>query len=157
MHSVKKSRTVREVHIHYCAHPLAELSELKTRPNLWRKVSAASSSAKHASPLHQQQTRLAAKQLQACLGCLPACFVVLACQAKGLSGRTDKTGENAPSECHLQRLAAPCNIIMCQGGTRHTSEVIGINTAVDLPDVVILLAATGHPTKSRTCSCVNAS
>ena len=49
VHSVKKSRTVRQVHIYYCAHPLTELSELKTRPDLWRKVRAASSSAKHAS------------------------------------------------------------------------------------------------------------
>lgn len=78
VHSVKKSRTVRQVHIHYCAHPLAELSELKTRPDLWRKVCAASSSAKHTSPLHQQQTRLAVKQLQACLTCtLPAHYCAL--------------------------------------------------------------------------------
>ena len=38
VHSLRKPRTVRQVHIYHCAHPLAELSELKTRPDLWRKV-----------------------------------------------------------------------------------------------------------------------
>ena len=43
VHSVKKSRTVRQLHIHHCAHPLTELSELKTSPDLWRKVCTANS------------------------------------------------------------------------------------------------------------------
>ena len=83
---MKKSRTVRQVHIHYCALPLAELSEMKTRPQLWRKVSVASSPAKHASQLHhRQQTRSAGKQLQACLtSTLSACFFLLECQLKSL-------------------------------------------------------------------------
>ncbi len=38
VHSLRKPRTVRQVHIYHCAHPLAELSELKTRPDLWHKV-----------------------------------------------------------------------------------------------------------------------
>ncbi len=38
VHNLKKPRTVRQLHIYHCAHPLAELSELKTRPDLWRKV-----------------------------------------------------------------------------------------------------------------------
>ena len=44
IHNMKKSRTVRQVHIYYCAQPLAELSELKTRPDLWQKVRSATSS-----------------------------------------------------------------------------------------------------------------
>ncbi|KAL0024070.1 hypothetical protein WJX79_002966 [Trebouxia sp. C0005] len=42
VHSLRKPRTVRQVHIYHCAHPLAELSELKTRPDLWRKCATLS-------------------------------------------------------------------------------------------------------------------
>ena len=36
--NIKKSRTVRQVHVYHCAHPIAELSEMKTHPALWHKV-----------------------------------------------------------------------------------------------------------------------
>lgn len=36
--SVKKPRAVRQVALYHCAHPVGELSELKSRPDLWRKV-----------------------------------------------------------------------------------------------------------------------
>lgn len=78
IHNLKKSRTVRQVHIHYCAQPLAELSELKTRPDLWQKVCRAPFSCK---VCFSSRILAAIKKLlvvQACLECMPS-MIVAAC------------------------------------------------------------------------------
>ena len=46
VHSLKKARMVRRLKVHFCAHPVSELSELKTRSDLWQQV----------SPLHLPST-----------------------------------------------------------------------------------------------------
>ena len=40
VHSLKKARMVRRLKVHFCAHPVSELSELKTRSDLWQQVTS---------------------------------------------------------------------------------------------------------------------
>ena len=40
VHSLKKARMVRRLKVHFCAHPVSELSELRTRSDLWQQVTA---------------------------------------------------------------------------------------------------------------------